>query len=230
MKKAGQRVQGVVVVTGASRGLGLEFVRQLALTGVEVVACCRNQNGPDLSRISACIRPMIMDVTNAASVNRMAESLQGRPVDLLINNAAIRGATGGLPDVERDDFLDVMAVNVLGPLLVTRALLPNLRTGRGVVANIGSRAGSMVEGIDPDGDYAYKCSKAALNMVTVKLADDTGLTVLSLHPGWIKTDMGGSAAEVDTAESAAALLALIAKAGPADSGSFRAYDGHSIAW
>lgn len=230
MQKAGQRMLGVVVVTGASRGLGLEFVRQLALTGVDVVACCRNLDMAGLCDIAASIRPITMDVTDAASVNRMAESLQGRPVDLLINNAAIRGATGGLSEIDRDGFLDVMAVNVLGPLLVTRALLPNLRSGRGVVANIGSRAGSMVEGIDPDGDYAYKCSKAALNMVTTKLSDDTGLTVLSLHPGWIKTDMGGPDAELDTAESAAALLGLLAKVGPADTRSFRAFDGRAIAW
>lgn len=230
MQKAGQRIRGLVVVTGASRGLGLEFVRQLALADTDVIACCRNPDLPGLSHLGKTVRVVAMDVTDAASVSRMAESLQGRPVDLLINNAAIRGATGGLSEVARDDFLDVMAVNVLGPLLVTRALLPNLRQGRGVVANIGSRAGSMVEGIDPDGDYAYKCSKAALNMVTVKLADDTGLTVLSLHPGWVRTDMGGPDAELDAAESVAALLGLLAKAGTADRGSFRAYNGDLVAW
>ncbi len=97
----------------------------------------------------------------------------------------------------------VVVVNVPGPLLVACALLPNLRNGRDVVANIGSRAGSMADGRDPDGDYAYECSIAALHMVTVRLADDIGLT---------------------------ALLSLLAKAGPEDSESFRAYDGTQMAW
>ena len=151
-------------------------------------------------------------------------------MDLLINNAALRGATGGLAQIEPDDFAQVMATNVLGPLLVARALLPNLRAGRGVVANISSRAGSMAEGRDPDGDYAYRCSKAALNMATVTLADETGLTVLSVHPGWIQTDMGGPDAELAPAASARSLLDWLLTAGPADSGSFRTYDGIPVAW
>lgn len=227
MQGTEKRAKGLVVVTGASRGLGLEFARQLALRGHEVIACCRV---PPAAQGISGVRYVAMDVADGASVDRMAESLLGRPVDLLINNAAIRGATDGLATVERDDFLAVMAVNVLGPLLVTRALLPNLRKGRGLVANIGSRAGSMTEGRDPDGDYAYKCSKAALNMATVKLADDTGLAVISLHPGWVKTDMGGSDAEIDVTASVTALISLLATAGPKDSGSFRAYDGTPIAW
>ncbi len=224
MRDADQRAAGVALVAGAGRGLGLEFGRQQASSGLEAVTCCRT---PQLSRVIDGIRSVAID---AASVNWMAETLHGRPVDRLINNAASRGAVGGRAEVEHDDFLSVMTVNVLGPLLVTRALLPNLRKGRGVVANIGSRARSMVEGRDPDGDYAYKCSKSALNMVTVKLADDTGLTDLSPQPGWVKTDMGGSEAEPDAAECVAALLSLPATASPKDNESFRAYDGNSVAW
>ena len=218
---------GVVVVTGASRGLGFELVQQLALAGREVVACCRSVPQAALHRR---VRRIALDVTDPASVTQMAAALAGRPVDLLINNAALRGATGGLARVEPEDFARVMATNVLAPLLVTRALLPNLRAGQGVVANISSRAGSMTEGRDPDGDYAYRCSKAALNMATVTLADETGLTVLSVHPGWIKTDMGGPEADLTTAASASAMLGWLALAGPADSGSFRTYDGIPVAW
>ncbi len=218
---------GVVVVTGASRGLGFELVRQLALAGHEVVACCRS--APQAVSHGQ-VRQIALDVTDLASITQMAAALAGRSVDMLINNAAMRGATGGLSQIEPDDFAQVMATNVLGPLLVTRALLPNLRAGRGVVVNISSRAGSMTEGRDPDGDYAYRCSKAALNMATVTLADETGLTVLSVHPGWIKTDMGGPEAELATGASATALLGWLASAGPADSGSFRTYDGIAVAW
>ena len=218
---------GVVVVTGANRGLGFELVQQLALAGHDVVACCR---GIPQTRLPGRVRQIALDVTDMDSITRMAAALAGRPVDLLINNAALRGATGGLARVEPEDFARVMATNVLAPLLVTRALLPNLRAGQGVVANISSRAGSMTEGRDPDGDYAYRCSKAALNMATVTLADETGLTVMSVHPGWIKTDMGGPEAELAPAASASALLGWLASAGPADSGSFRTYDGIAVAW
>jgi len=153
-----------------------------------------------------------------------------------INNAAVRGDTGGLPTLETDDFLTVMRVNALAPLLVTRALLASLKDGeRRVVANISSRAGSLAEGTldDDDGDYAYRCSKAALNMATVKLAQDLkgdGISVLSLHPGWVQTDMGGSDAVVSVASSAAGLKAIIDRADLADSGSFRAFDGRQVSW
>lgn len=230
MPKANQQASNLVVVTGASRGLGLELVRQLARSGAEVIAACREPERFSTAGMDGQITPIACDVTDADIIARMAAALAGRPLDMLINNAGIRGATDGLDTVEAEDFLSVMAVNVLGPLLVTRALLPNLRLGRGLVANISSRAGSMAEGADPDGDYAYKCSKAALNMATVKLADDTGLTVLSLHPGWIKTDMGGEDAELAVRDSATALLALLAKADHTDSGTFRSYDGATVAW
>jgi NAD(P)-dependent dehydrogenase (short-subunit alcohol dehydrogenase family) len=129
-----------------------------------------------------------------------------------------------------------MRVNALAPLLLARALRENLLAGaRRVLANISSRAGSLAEGTldDDDGDYAYRCSKAALNMATVKLAQDfrrDGITVLSLHPGWVRTDMGGKEAAVDVTESAAGLKALIDRATLADTGSFRSYDGRTIAW
>ena len=230
MQHPAQKIPKLVVVTGASRGLGLELVRQLAAMGSDVIAACRQPDLFPLHSGTGRIMPVPCDVTNEASVAGLADYVARRPLDLLINNAGIRGATDGLKTVAPEDFLSVMAVNVLGPLLMTRALLANLRQAGGVVANISSRAGSMVEGIDPDGDYAYKCSKAALNMATVKLADDTGLTVLSLHPGWIKTDMGGEDAELSARDSASALLALITRAKPADSATFRAYDGSTIAW
>lgn len=224
------KARGLALLTGANRGIGREFVRQLPGAGYDVVACCRTPEAMDISGFAGQISLLPLDVGDAGSVSRLAEALQGRAIDLLINNAAIRGTTGGLDDLDREGFLEVMAINVLGPLLVTRALLSHLRAGRGLVANISSRAGSMAEGADPEGDYAYKCSKAALNMATVKLADDTGLIVLALHPGWVKTDMGGADAEISAQDSVAGMVRLLAAVGPADSGSFRAYDGTPLAW
>ena len=225
--------QGTALITGASRGLGLALARHYAGAGWQVIACIRADTLPPNEDRLEWRR---LDVASPASIKELAVGLAGTPLDLLINNAAIRGDTGGLPTLDADDFIEVMRVNTLAPLLMTRALLPNLRIGRGkIIANISSRAGSIAEGMigDDDGDYAYRCSKAALNMASAKLALDLradGITVLALHPGWVRTDMGGTGAEVPVSNSAAALHGLIARAALADSGSFRAFDGKNIAW
>ena len=220
-----------VLITGTSRGLGAELARLYTEDGWRVIACQRRP----ISSEGLADR-LALDVADPASIAALGRSLQGVAIDLLINNAAVRGDVGGLATLEPGDFLDVMRVNALAPLLVTRALLPNLCAGKQpVVANISSRAGSLAEGTldDDDGDYAYRCSKAALNMATVKLAQDLkrdGISVVSLHPGWVQTDMGGSEAVVSVAQSATGLKAIIDRTGLADSGSFRAYDGRRVSW
>ncbi|NRQ18117.1 C-factor [Ensifer sesbaniae] len=219
-----------VLITGTSRGLGAELARIYTADGWRVIACQRGPVPPDARDRLA------LDVTDPASIDALGRALQGVAIDVLINNAAVRGDIGGLATLDTKGFLDVMRVNALAPLLVTRALLANLRAGeRRVVANISSRAGSLAEGTldDDDGDYAYRCSKAALNMATVKLAQDLnsdGISVVSLHPGWVQTDMGGSEAVVSVAESAAGLKAIIDKTVLTDSGSFRAYEGRRVSW
>ncbi len=221
-----------VLITGASRGLGREMAQQYAAAGWRVIACGR---AGTLS-VGDNIVPETLDVADPVSIADLAHRLSGMAIDVLINNAGIRGDTGGLSTLQPEDFLDVMRINTLGPLLVTRALLPNLLSGkRKIIANISSRAGSIAEGTldDDDGDYAYRCSKAALNMATVKLAQDLradGITVLSLHPGWVKTDMGGDEAVVPVADSAAGLRRIIDGATVSDNGSFRAFDGRTVSW
>lgn len=219
-----------VLITGASRGLGRAMAQQYAAAGWRVIACGRGPSTGD------GIVQETLDVADPVSILDLARRLDGMPIDVLINNAGIRGDTGGLQTLATDDFLEVMRINTLGPLLVTRALLPNLLSGqRKIVANISSRAGSIAEGTldDDDGDYAYRCSKTALNMATVKLAQDLradGITVLSLHPGWVKTDMGGDEAVVPVAESATGLRHIIESATLADSAGFRAFDGQAVSW
>lgn len=219
-----EKQMGTVLITGASRGLGRAFADLYAAAGVRVIACLRQGAGETL------------DVSDAGSIAALGARLEGQPIDIVINNAAIRGDTGGLASLEAEDFLEVMRINALAPLLLARALRPNLVAGRRkVLVNISSRAGSLAEGTidDEDGDYAYRCSKAALNMATVKLAQDfrrDGIAVISLHPGWVRTDMGGAEASVDVAESAGGLKALIDAVTMAETGSFRAYDGRTVAW
>lgn len=220
-----------VLITGANRGLGRELVRLYAAKGDEVIACCRDPNGR-CEDIPGQIRWLPLDLGDEAAIRAFPKRLGGVAIDILIQNAAIRGATGGLSDVRFDDFAQVVLVNVAAPLVLTRELMPNMMAGeKRIVAMISSRAGSMTEGLDPDGDYAYRCSKAALNMAARKLAyDEPALTVLLLHPGWMKTDMGGPEAEIEVSEAARGLVARIAAARPDDSGSFCAWDGKPIAW
>ena len=222
-----------ILITGANRGIGLEFVRQYAEIGCKIIACCRNSLFIDaVQALDVAVEIESLDVADSTSIESLGDRLSGRAIDLVINNAAVRGHIGGLADIDPDDFLATMKVNVLAPLLLTRALLPALSSGRGrTVAMISSRAGSITEGHDDDGDYAYRCSKSALNMATAKLAYEfRTLTVISLHPGWVKTDMGGRDAEIPVSESVAGMRRVLSTLSPLASGAFLAHDGSTIAW
>ncbi|WP_054308291.1 SDR family oxidoreductase [Mesorhizobium sp. 1M-11] len=222
-----------VLVTGAGRGLGHELARQYARGGWQVIACGR---GFPAGGFESAVEFQPLDVADPASVSALATRLAGRPLDVLVNNAGVRSPVPGLDRLRPDEFHDVLRINTLGPILLTRALRANLRLGGDpVVANIASRAGSMAEGLldDDDDDYAYRCSKAALNMVTVQLARDLqpdGITVLSLHPGWVKTDMGGEEAVLSVEESARALRTIIVAAKLEQTGTFLAFDGCEVRW
>ncbi|TGV10264.1 SDR family oxidoreductase [Mesorhizobium sp. M8A.F.Ca.ET.173.01.1.1] len=222
-----------VLITGAGRGLGRELARQYAQQGWQVIACGRARPA---QAFEGRIEFHSLDVADPASILDLAAHLGGRPLDVLVNNAAIRSGNPGLHGFAPDEFLEVMRTNTLGPLLLARALRPNLAAARmGIIANIGSRAGSMTEGLidDYDDDYAYRCSKAALNMACAQLAQDLqvdGITVLSLHPGWVKTDMGGDQAVLAVEDSARGLRTIIDNATLAASGSFQTFDGTHIGW
>lgn len=207
-------------MTGAARGLGLCLVRALAAKGARVFALSRTAP-PALPGVSH----LRYDQGDEASIRGAASAIPG-PVAGVIHTAAIRGDTGGLATLAPDHLVHVMRINVAGPLLLTRALLPVLAPSA-TLAFISSRAGSFTEGRDPDGDYAYCLSKAALNRAVAKLSDDLPQRVLALHPGWIATDMGGPDAPEDPATAAADLVALLQD--PPPSGSFTDRFGHPIA-
>ncbi|MEO5760504.1 MAG: SDR family oxidoreductase [Mesorhizobium sp.] len=222
-----------MLITGAGRGLGRELARQYAEDGWRVIACGRTCPAQGLE---GRVEFQSLDAADPASIHDLAMRLAGRPLDVLVNNAAIRSETSGLHSFDPDEFLRVVRTNTLGPLLLARALRLNLVAGRRrIIANIGSRAGSMAEGLrdDYDDDYAYRCSKAALNMAGAQLAQDLrvdGITVLSLHPGWVRTDMGGVEADLAAEDSSRGLRTMIDSATLEDSGSFRTFDGKHIGW
>ena len=215
------------VVTGAGRGIGLELCRQLRERGETVVAACR-RTGPELASLGCEVVDGI-EVTDDASVARLAAALGGRRVDVLVNNAGILSRES-LDELDFDRMRRQFEVNALAPLRVTRALLPNLGEGS-KVAIITSRMGSIADN-GSGGYYGYRMSKAAVNMAGVSLARDLrgrGIAVLLLHPGMVATEMTGGTG-IPVQESAANLIARIDSLGLEQSGSFHHADGQPLPW
>lgn len=221
-----------VLITGANRGLGLEFARQFAAAGWQVIATARKpERASDLQAFKVRIMPL--DVADQASVEALAASLEGQAIDLLINNAGIFPRVASLDEIDIDDYRRTLAVNTLGPVLVTRALMPNLRLGsRKTIVNISSRLGS-IDLNDSGLFYGYRESKAALNMFTKTLANELrteGFICAAIHPGWVQTDMGGKNATLTPEESISGIRAVIDKLGTGDSGTYWSYSGDQVPW
>jgi NAD(P)-dependent dehydrogenase (short-subunit alcohol dehydrogenase family) len=236
------------VVTGANRGLGLEFVRQLAARGDDVVAGARQPKTADaLNKLAAKsagrVTVVRLDVGDADDIAAAALHVGERfdSVDLLINNAGIwtapdepeRASSGPLADLRPDAVLEVLRINAVAPILVTQALAPSLAAaGRGVVVNISSWLGS-IRGATDRSNIAYAMSKAALNMLTGRLAAELagqGTIVVSMSPGWVATDMGGSSAPLEPPESVQGMLNVVSALTPAQSGSFLDHAGAVLPW
>ena len=232
------------VITGANRGFGLELARALSERGATVIAGCRTPStATELAEVASAV--LELDVGDEASIDRfagaVAAELDGAPLDVLVNNAGIDARNLGAADSERDvlvqrpdHVLGQVNVNAVGPMLLSRKLLDHLRRSpRPRIVNVSSQVGSMEVAATVGRDVGYTVSKAALNMVTVKLAQrltDDGVTVIALHPGHLRTAMGGAAAPMEPAEAAGSVASLIAGLTPADSGTFRRWDGSIHPW
>ena len=221
-----------VLITGANRGIGLELSRQYAEAGWQVIGTARRPDDAKALRDTGA-DVMQLDVTDQQSVANLALELDGRPVDMLINNAGILPLMWKLEDVDFEKFNQTLAVNAAGPVRVTKALLPNLRAGEmKIIVNVTSNLGSIAENAD-GGFYGYRESKAALNMFTKSLAADLGpegFTSIVMHPGWVKTDMGGSSAPVEVEDSAAGIKSVLDSLSPADNGTFWTFEGKQMPW
>lgn len=220
-----------VLITGAGRGLGLEFARQYAGDGATVIGTVRKpEAGRALAELGAKVH--LLDVTDGAQVKRLAASIKD-PIDIFICNAGIfEGARGpGLPDTKI--WQDTLATNLMAPVALAHALLPLVAaSGEKKMAFVSSRLGSIALST-AGGNVAYNTSKAALNMA-VKMMSVTfgpqGVTCLVLSPGWVQTDMGGAGAALTPTQSITGMRAVLARATAADNGKFFHYDGSALPW
>lgn len=225
-----------VLITGANRGIGLEHVRQFAEKGYRVLACCRDPEGADdlqtlAENSSGRIAIHRFDQSKPEDAARLAAEID-EPIDILFNNAGIN-AGGRTFDNAAQGMAETFDVNVTGVLRLTEALVGHVaRSDRKIIANQSSKMGS-IEDNGSGGVYAYRASKAALNMVSKSLAHDLkdkGITVVALHPGWVQTDMGGPNALITPEESVEGEQKILEELTPDQSGGFFNYDGAPLPW
>ena len=218
----------VVVITGANRGIGLALAQAFAARGDQVIAVVR-RSSPALDKLGVELHAGI-EVTDDASVAKLAKALAGRTIDVLINNAGVHRGDG-FDRLDWKGIRDQFETNALGPIRVTHALLPNLKPGA-KVAIITSRSGSIGDN-GSGGDYGYRMSKAAVNMAGVNLAIDLkprGVAVVILHPGMVDTDMGSSPQAIAPALSAERLVVRIDELTVATTGRFLHAEGYELPW
>lgn len=225
-------------ITGCNRGIGLALTRLATARGDHVTATCRDPaTATDLTALAAkhagLIEIVALDVADATGTKALAAKLQKRSIDILVNNAGIIGpARQSTLDMDFDGLEHTFAVNTLAPLRLAQVLLPNLRaTGHGKIATITSGMGSM--SYARSDRIAYRASKAAVNKLMQGLATDLkplGVAVLLLHPGWVRTDMGGSGADISVEDSAAGILAQVDSLTLAGTGRFVDYAGRAMQW
>lgn len=219
-----------ILVTGANRGLGLEFARQYAAAGWRVLATVRDPlSGRAVSDAGAEV--YVADVADIASLRRLRAGLAGIDLDIVLNNAGIYGQNQDFGAVDAAAFQRTMQVNALAPLQVAELFADQVVKG-GIIAAVSSKMGSVAENTS-GGFYAYRASKAALNMVIKSLSLDLagrGICVLALSPGWVRTDMGGANAPLDPPQAVAGMKAVLDKANLNDSGKFFHFDGSEVAW
>jgi len=217
-----------VLITGANRGIGLALARLCHACGARVIAACRRRSA-ELDGLGVRVEEDV-DVTDDGSVEALAQRLGRVVINTLINNAGVF-VEGNLHDPNYDGIREQFEVNTLGPLRVTRALLPHLRKGS-KVAIITSKMGSIAAD-DTGGYYGYRISKAGVNMVGATLARDlraSGIAVALLHPGYVDTDMTRHKGHVAPDDSARGLLAMIDRLTLEESGGFWDYKGRPIPW
>jgi len=223
----------IAVVTGANRGIGLALAQSFNEAGFTVIGTARTPDeATELQKTGTRVEQL--DVTNQASVDAMAQRLAETPIDILINNAGVKGEDNiDMASLDVDNMEWVLQVNTLGPVRVIKALFPNVQSGeRKLVVNISSMMGSIEK--NTRGCCAgYRASKTALNSINKTFAVDygkQGMTFVVMHPGYVQTDMNEGQGSITPAESAAGLVSVIRGLGAADTGKFYDWQGNELPW
>ncbi len=231
---------GTTLITGSNRGIGFEFARQYAQNGWNVIACCRQPEGASNLRQLAGRFPNLvtihqLDVADYEQITHLSNSLTNTSIDLLINNAGIYPPSddGGFGKIDYEAWHKAFQINTMAPLRMAEAFLAQISNSQlKIIAIITSKMGSIDDN-KRGGSYIYRSSKAAVNMVGKSLSVDLklqGITTVILHPGWVKTDMGGPDALISTEQSVLGMQRILSNLKLSDSGKFFAYDGKIIPW
>ena len=227
----------VILITGANRGIGLEFTKQYLARGETILATCRSPKGAtELQALAdqySQLTVLTLDVADGASMSGFASQLVQTAIDIFINNAGVYGPRSGFGDLSEPEWAEVFRVNASAPLVLTQTVIDNLRAGKlKKMVFLTSKMGSIGDN-QGGGSYIYRSSKAALNAAVKSLSIDLageGFSVGLLHPGWVRTDMGGPNGLIDAPESVAGLTKVIDDLGPSNTGNFFNYDGSIIPW
>ncbi len=222
-----------VLIIGASRGLGLGLARQFAGEGWQVIATVRDPQRADALRAVDNVRIETLDIQDAGAVDALAQRLDGVSLNALFINAGISGArTLSANNAGKDDVADLFMTNAVAPVRLAQRLLPRLAPRNGVITFMSSIMGSVETGPGM-GMPLYGASKAALNHLTrtfVAELGDTGLTVLSMHPGWVRTDMGGVEAPLDVETSCRGMVEQVTRAAGRGGHHYIDYQGQPLPW
>jgi len=227
-----------VLITGANRGIGLEFTTQYLQRGDKVIATCRDIENADalnaLGTKTPALEILPLDVSDHDSIAKFPSQLKNAAIDIFINNAGIYGPRDSrFGNVNAYEWMEVLQVNSIAPLLLTQELIGHLRAGKDKkLIYLTSKMGSIADN-NGGGHYLYRSSKTALNMVVKSLAVDLGsegFVSAVLHPGWVRTDMGGPNGMIDTNTSVTGMVKVIDGLSSKDNGGFFNYDGAVIPW
>lgn len=229
-----------ILITGANRGIGLEFSRQYAMAGWRVFACCRDpETAGALNNLAAQHSEQMtvhkLDVAQHAQIEQLSRALSDQPIDLLINNAGIyptaRG--DGFDRTDYDAWASAFRVNTMAPLKMAESFFSQVSGSElKTIVTITSKMGSIGDN-KKGGSYVYRSSKAAVNIVAKSLAIDLahdGIIAVLLHPGWVRTDMGGPNGLISTEQSVTGMRQVISNLTREDSGKFYAFDGQVVPW
>ena len=228
-----------VLITGASRGIGLEMVKYGIERNWRIYACCRHpQQAETLLSVAKLanggVSVHVADMYELATLQALSYELRNEAIDILVNNAGIYGSDKNkFGHVDVQSWINTFQVNTIAPLKVAEVLIEQLRMGdKKVIACLSSKMGSMDDN-GSGGSYIYRSSKAALNAVVKSMSIDLkadGIKSVALHPGWVKTEMGGPNAIISTRESVTRMFDILLSLTPADSGRFIDIDGSDIPW